>query len=55
MTESKKPRDIPLLLCIVCGAPVMPGNHHCAQCIDRGFGPCTACEGIPLEVEEDAS
>ena len=48
--------DSPRLLCIVCGAPAMPGNHHCVQCIERGFGPCEACEGIPLlNLEEEAS
>jgi len=52
----KRPRARPHSPCVVCGALTKIGNHHCAQCIERGFGPCEACEGISLpDVEEDAS
>jgi len=49
MAESKKQQSEsqPRLLCVICGAPIVTGNY-CGQCIDRGLGPCEACEGLSL-------
>jgi hypothetical protein len=42
-----------LLLCATCGKPIARGLH-CVECIDRGLGPCTACEGASLlDIEEE--
>jgi len=43
------------LRCIACGKLIAKGNY-CRECVDRGLGPCDACEGLSLlDVEEDAS
>jgi hypothetical protein len=48
MTKPEKQQsERPRLLCVICGAPIVTGIH-CSQCIDRGLGPCEACEGLPL-------
>jgi hypothetical protein len=44
-----------VLLCIGCGKPSTKGEF-CRECLDRGLGPCEACEGLSLlDVEEQAS
>ena len=45
-TETKKQSGNPHP-CIICGEPILKGNY-CRQCVDRGFGPCEACEGLSL-------
>jgi hypothetical protein len=45
----------PLQLCLGCGKP-SPWGGFCRECLDRGLGPCEACEGRALlDVEEDAT
>jgi hypothetical protein len=42
-----------VLLCVACGKPITKGNY-CNECIDRGLGPCEACEGRSLaDLEEE--
>jgi hypothetical protein len=45
MTEPEK--SPPQLLCVACGKPIAKGTY-CRECVDRGLGPCEACEGLSL-------
>jgi len=46
MTEPEKSLSLSLL-CVACGKPIAKGNY-CRDCVDRGLGPCEACEGLSL-------
>jgi hypothetical protein len=49
----KPPTEHTPLLCVACGKPIAKGNH-CTECVNRGLGPCEACEGRSLlDVEEE--
>ena len=55
MAEPEKQQPKPHLFCVACGNPIARGNY-CMECVDRGLGPCEACEGLSLlDVEENAS
>jgi hypothetical protein len=41
---SEKDKGPTPLLCIGCGKPSTKGEF-CRECLDRGLGPCEACEG----------
>jgi len=44
--QDKTPEHI-ALLCVACGKSIARGNY-CNECVDRGRGPCEACEGLSL-------
>jgi predicted amidophosphoribosyltransferase len=49
-------RDNPRSLCLACGKLMTKGAGFCRECVDRGLGPCEACEGLSFEnLEEEVS
>jgi predicted amidophosphoribosyltransferase len=50
--QDKEPKYV-APLCPSCGKPLVKGGGFCRECLDRGLGPCEACEGLPLDIEEE--